>query len=70
MVLTPDYVYCAGHYQRAKKDPELWILSRKDGKVVKRLPAGGFPAFMGMSASGKRLFISTRDGKLICFEGR
>ena len=70
MVLTPERVYCVGHYQRVKKDPELWIVSRRDGSVVKTLPVGGFPAFLGMSASGKRLFVSTREGKLICFEGK
>jgi len=70
MVLTPDYVYAAGHYQRVKKDPELWIMSRKDGKVLKKFPAGGFPAFLGMSASGNKLYVSTREGKLICFEGK
>lgn len=70
IVLTPERVYCVGHYQRVKKDPELWIVSRKDGSVVKTVPVGAFPAFLGMSASGKRLFISTREGKLICFEGR
>ena len=70
IVLTPEALYCVGHYQRVKKNPELWIVSRKDGAVVKTLPVGGFPAFLGMSACGRRLFISTREGKLICFEGR
>jgi len=70
MVLTPEHVYCAGHYQRIKRKPELWVLSRKDGKVLKKIAVGGFPAFMGASAAGKRLFIATREGKLICFEGK
>ena len=70
IVLTPKYAYCAGHYQRVKKDPEIWVLSRQDGKAVSTIPAQGFPAFMGMSAAGNRLFVSTRDGKLICFEGK
>ncbi len=70
MVLTPERIYCVGHYQRVKKDPELWIVSRKDGSVVKTVPVGGFPAFLGMSATGNKLFIATREGKLICFEGK
>ena len=69
MVLTPKHVYCVGHYQRTKKDPELWIVSRKDGTVVKTAPVGGLPAFLGMSVTGSKLFIATREGKLICFEG-
>jgi len=69
IVLTPEHIYCAGHYQRVKKAPELWIVSRKDGTVVKTVPVGGFPSFLGMSASDNRLFISTREGKLTCFDG-
>lgn len=70
IVLTPRHVYCVGHYQRVKKDPELWVLSREDGKVLHTIPVDGYPAFMGMSASGKRLFVATREGKLICYEGK
>jgi len=68
MVLTPQQVFCVGHYQRIKKDPELWIVSRKDGTVVSKIPVDGYPAFLGMSAAGGRLFIATREGKLICLQ--
>lgn len=67
MVLGPQHVYVAGHYQRVKKGPELWVLSRKDGRVLKTLTVPGLPAFLGLSAAGNRLFVSTRDGKLICY---
>lgn len=70
IVLTPKFAYCVGHYQREKKEPELWVVSREDGKVAATLPAGGFPAFFGMSAAEKRVFVSTRDGKLVCFQGQ
>ena len=33
------------------------------------VPVDGFPSFCGMSAAGKRLFVSTREGKLICYKG-
>jgi hypothetical protein len=69
IVLTPQFAYCAGHYQRIKKLPELWVVSREDGKVVSTVPVDGLPAFMGMSAAGRRLFVATRDGKLICYQG-
>jgi len=36
--------------------------------VVSTIPVDGFPAFLGMSAAGTRLFIRTREGKLICYE--
>ena len=70
IVLTPQYVYCVGHYQRVSKRPEILVLSREDGKVVNSIPVEGFPAFLGLSASGNRLFLATRDGRLICYEGK
>jgi len=27
----------------------------------------GFPAFNGMSVAGNRLFVATREGRLICY---
>ncbi|MDD4888945.1 MAG: PQQ-binding-like beta-propeller repeat protein [Phycisphaerae bacterium] len=70
LLLTPDRVFCVGHYQRVKKAPELWVISRDDGKVLATLPVDGFPAFMGMSAVGNKLFIATREGKLLCYAGK
>jgi outer membrane protein assembly factor BamB len=67
IVLTPRFVYCVGHYQRVEKQPELVVLSREEGKLLGAAPLDGFPAFNGMSAAGKRLFISTREGKLMCY---
>ena len=68
IVLSPQYAYCVGHHQRIAKEPELWVVSREDGKVVHTVPVDGFPAFLGMSAAGSRLFVATREGKLICYE--
>jgi hypothetical protein len=34
------------------------------------VPVEGFPAFFGMSAAGKRLFVATREGKLICYQAK
>jgi outer membrane protein assembly factor BamB len=69
IVLTPSRIYAIGHYQRIKKDPDIWVLSREDGKVLNTVPVDGYPAFMGMSAAGNRLFVSTREGRLICYQG-
>jgi len=69
IVLTPSYVYCVGHYRRVKGEAEVWVVSRADGKVLSKTPVGGFPSYMGASASGNRLFVATREGKLICFAG-
>ena len=69
IVLTPRYAFCVGHYQRIKKSPELWVVAREDGKVLSTAPVDGLPAFFGMSAAGKQLYVSTREGKLICYRG-
>jgi outer membrane protein assembly factor BamB len=69
IVMTPSRIYCVGHYQRVAKPPELWVVSREEGKVINTVPVEGFPAFLGMSASGNRLFLATREGKLICYQG-
>ena len=69
IVLTPKHAYCVGHYRRVKGDPEIWVVSREDGKVLSKTPVDGFPSFCGMSAAGNRLFVSTREGKLICYQG-
>lgn len=68
IILTPKYVFVVGHYLRIKGEPELWVMSREDGKIFNKYPVNGFPAFGGMSISENKLFIATRDGKLICFE--
>ncbi|MCG3179151.1 MAG: Outer membrane protein assembly factor BamB [Phycisphaerae bacterium] len=70
IVLTPKRAYCVGHHQRIAKPPEMWIVSPEDGKVVATVAIDGFPSFNGMSACGNRLFVSTRDGRVICYEGK
>lgn len=70
IVLTPKYVFVVGHYLRIKSEPELWVMSREDGKVLNKYPVSGIPSFGGMSLSENKLFIATRDGKLICFENK
>jgi len=70
ILLAPKHAFVAGHYRRVEGKPEIWTISREDGKVLGKTPVDGFPAFFGMSASGNRLFVSTREGKLICYQGQ
>ncbi len=49
---------------------ELWAVSTTDGHRLGKYPLEDPPVFDGMAAAGGRLYISARDGKLICFEGR
>ena len=69
-VVTPDAVYVAGHYEKGEGFPELWVVSREDGKIMAMHKLNGFPAYNGMSAAGKSLFVATREGKLLCFESK
>jgi outer membrane protein assembly factor BamB len=69
IVLSPSYAYCVGHYRRVTGSPEIWVVSRQDGKILSKTPVDGFPSYLGTSASGNRLFVSTREGKLLCFTG-
>lgn len=68
ILLTKEYVYCVGHYQRIKNEPEIWVLSRETGEKLSSISVDGFPAFLGMSASANCLFVATREGKLICYK--
>jgi hypothetical protein len=67
IVLTPSYIYGIGHYRRTQNIPEVWVMSRTDGQVVGKTPIDGFPAYLGASAADGRLFVATREGKLICY---
>ena len=70
IVLTPKYAFVVGHFLRIKGEPELWVMSREDGKILNKYPVNGIPSFGGMSLSENKLLIATRDGKLICFENK
>ena len=69
LLVTPDILYCLGHYEKEGMPAELRIVSRTDGKILAKHEIKEFPAYNGMSAAGKRLFVATREGKLLCFEG-
>jgi outer membrane protein assembly factor BamB len=70
LLLTSDRAYCVGHYGSGGKPAELREISLSDGKVLAKHEFKGFPTYNGMSATGRKLFIATREGKLICFEGK
>jgi outer membrane protein assembly factor BamB len=70
MVMSAQRVYTIGHFARQKRDSELRVLSPVDGKNLYTLKLKEWATYDGMSAAGSRLFVSTRDGKLLCFEGK
>ncbi len=70
LLLTGQRVYCAGIPQdRASREPPaLWIFSNADGALLQKLPLDGAPVIDGMSAVGGRLFLTTLDGQLLCYD--
>jgi hypothetical protein len=69
LVVTADALYCVGHYEGGGKPAELRVISPADGKTVATIESNGFPAYNGTSAAGNKLFVATREGKLICYLG-
>ena len=53
-----------------RKGAELWAVSAPAGKKLTGLKLGSPPVFDGMIAANGRLYLSTRDGKVLCFAGR
>ena len=46
----------------------LWVLSASDGRKLAEYKLKSSPVFDGMIAAEGRLYISTKDGRVICFE--
>ena len=52
-----------------RKGALLWAVATGDGKKLSQQTLDVLPAFDGLIAADKRLFLSTADGSVICFEG-
>jgi len=78
MLLADDRLFAAGTPDVL--DPEdplaalegrrgalLQVFSAKDGSLLKSYPLASLPAFDGLSAAAGRLYLATRDNKVICF---
>ncbi len=50
-----------------RKDGLLWVVSAADGSKISEIKLEALPVFDGMSAAYDKLFISLKNGKLICF---
>ena len=48
----------------------LWVVDCQTGENISDLKLDTIPVFDGMSAARERLYMSTVDGRLICFEGK
>jgi len=64
-VLDPDDPLAA--FERTQ-GALLWAVSAADGKKLAEYKLDSPPVFDGMTAANERLYISTRDGRLLCME--
>jgi len=62
----PGYVADALDSFEGRKGARLSVTDKTDGKVVSELALDSAPAFDGMIAADKRLFISLVDGSVVC----
>jgi outer membrane protein assembly factor BamB len=47
----------------------LWVFAASDGKKLAEYALDAAPSWDGLAAANNRLFLSTLDGKVICFGG-
>jgi hypothetical protein len=50
-----------------RKGASLQVFSATDGSPIATYPLPEQPAFDGLSAAGGRLYLTTQDGKVLCF---
>jgi len=63
-----DWVVSHDAYE-GKMGNVLRVISIADGKTIAEHDLGGLPVFDGMSAAGGRLYITMRDGHVLCLAG-
>ncbi len=63
-VLDPDDPMAAFE---GRKGALLWAVSAADGKKLAEYKLDSPPVFDGMIAANRRLYLSTRDGNVLCF---
>ena len=71
MVIGPTQIYWAGGSPTddPKGESLLQVWSAVDGKCLKSVTLGDRPVSEGLSIAGNRLFVVTRAGKVICYQG-
>ena len=69
MVLAENILIIGGPSDKYHREGggTLRMLSAKDGKTIRELKLDTAPVPEGMAAAGGRLYVSTYDGKLLCF---
>ncbi|HUT32912.1 MAG TPA: PQQ-binding-like beta-propeller repeat protein [Planctomycetota bacterium] len=69
LALAGDVLFAAGPTDRLRRQPggKLWALSAKDGKLLREHALDARPAADGLAAAEGRLYLTTHDGRLLCF---
>ncbi len=81
MVLAGERLFLAGPPDLVPKDDpyaafegrrggRLWAVAVGDGSRLAEHELESPPVFDGMAAAGGRLYVSTKDGQLVCLDGR
>jgi hypothetical protein len=77
-VPTGDFLFAAGWKDSEKifsknpnseKESVLDIISAADGRTFKQYPLEAEPVFDGMAAAYGRLYMATKNGKILCMAG-
>jgi len=79
MVLTKEVLFLAGPPDVVpQEDPytafegragaKLWAVSTEDGSRLAEYELDSPPVFDGISAAGRRLYVATQDGNVLCME--
>ncbi len=55
---------------KGKKGSVLWAVSAKDGKKLAEYKLESLPVFDGMAATNGRLYLSMKNGRILCLGGK
>jgi hypothetical protein len=78
MVLADDKLFMAGPPDVVPEDDpyaafdgklgaRLWVVSASDGQKLAEYPLDDQPAFDGLIAAARQLYLATADGRVLCF---
>jgi hypothetical protein len=52
-----------------KRGAELYLVSVADGKILQKRSLPAMPVFDGLIVADQSVFVSTRDGRVVCLSG-
>jgi hypothetical protein len=81
MVIAGDTLFAAGHDDvlypddpwaayEGRSSGRLMAFSIADGEKIAEYDLSSAPVFDGMAAAHGRIYLATRDGKLVCYAGK